>query len=211
MTASLAVFRKRCLLLQALVLAAAGGPRSRSWAQGDNCFVATTSDTPLRIEDAAGALALGDAVNCLDGGTVEAVWAGAVTLDAPISVGAGTFLSIAGEDELAEVQGGSQTRLFDVSPSGGLSLTQLKLSGGSAENGGAIYSSNGTVTLDDCVFDGNAATAGAGGAVWAEGGDLTIIGGEISGNSASENGGAVQALDTAVVIQGGIFQNNTSK
>ena len=197
--------RARSLLLSALVLASAGGPRSRSWAQSCD---ATTDDTPLRVEDLAGATALGAAVSCLDGGTVEAVWAGTIQLDAPISIGAGTFLSIAGEGDLAEVQGGSQVRLFDVSPSGGLSLTQLKLSGGSADGGGAVHSSGATVALDDCVFDGNNATQD-GGAVWVEGGNLTIIGGEFSNNSASGNGGAVLALDAAVVIQDGTrFEGN---
>ncbi len=188
----------RRLLLSALVLASAGGPRSRSLAQQVTTCGATGQ---LRVENLAGATALDAAVNCAGGGNVEAVWAGAVTLGSQISVGAGTFLSITGEDELAEVRGGGLTRLFDVSPSGGLSLTQLKLSGGSAASGGAIYSSGAAVTLDGCVFDGNGATAGDGGAVWAEGGDLTIIGGEFSGNTASGNGGAVLALDAAVMIQ----------
>ena len=196
--------RARSLLLSALVLSSAMGPRSISWAQ--SCDT-PSGDTPLRVEDLAGATVLGAAVNCLDGGTVKAVWAGAVHLNAPISIGAGTFLSITGEGDLSEVQGGSQVQLFRVSSLGGLSLTQLKLSGGSAETGGAVYSSGATVKLEDCVFDGNNATED-GGAVWVEGGDLTIVGGEFSDNNATGKGGAVLALDAAVVIQGTQFEGN---
>ncbi|CAM9843693.1 unnamed protein product [Scytosiphon promiscuus] len=199
--------RVRVHLLLALVFAFAAGPRSRSLAQEATC--GSTSAGPLRVEDPVGAQALRAAVNCTDGGTVEAEWAGAVVLDAPISVGSGTFLYITGDDELAEVHGDSQTRMFEVSPSGLLSLTQLKLSGGNAESGGAIYSSMATVELESCVFGQNAATAGDGGAVWVQGGDLTIKSGEFSDNSASRYGGAVFAVDAGVVIQDStVFESN---
>ncbi|CBJ30764.1 Polymorphic membrane protein [Ectocarpus siliculosus] len=191
----------RLLLLPALILASAGGPSSRARAQIPT--TACDSSPPLRVETVAEAGALGAAVNCTGGGTVEVVWAGAVTLTAPIAVGAGTFLSITGEDDSAEVRGGGQTRMFYVSTLGGLTLTDLKLSGGSAASGGAIHSSMATVALNSCVFDGNFATAGDGGAVRAEGGELAIVGGEFSGNSASGNGGAVLAIDAGLVIRNG--------
>ena len=190
----------------AIALALGGGPKPRASAQ-ESCGATTT--TPVRVETTADAVTLNGLVDCADGGEVEAIWAGAVTLDAPISIGSGTFLSITGEDPAAVVLGGSQVRLFDVSPSGGLALADLTLSGGSADNGGAIYAASATVTLDGCVFDGNDATAGDGGAVWAEGGELTITGGEFSGNSATGNGGAVLAVDAALSIQDGtVFDGN---
>ncbi|CAN0033660.1 unnamed protein product [Ectocarpus fasciculatus] len=198
-------YRRRCLV-SCLVLLASAVVRP-AWAQ-----VATTtcgSTSSLRIETAAEAVALGAAVNCAGGGAVEAVWAGAVTLTAPITVGTGTFLSITGEDDSAEVLGGGQTQMFYVSSSAGLTLTDLRLSGGSAASGGAVYASVASVTLNSCVFDGNFATAGDGGAVRLEGGDLTVVGGEFTGNSASGNGGAVLATDAVVVIQGGTrFEGN---
>lgn len=198
--------RPRLLLPVFAIVSAPGGPRSQSWAQ-DTCGV--TSATPLRVDSLVGARALDTAVNCADGGTVEAVWAGVVTLDAPISIGSRAFLSITGEGNLAEVQGDSQVRLFDVSPSGGLSLADLSLSRGFAARGGAIHSTSGTVTLDGCVFESNDATTVDGGAVWAEGGDLTIVGGEVLGNSADRKGGAVLVVDGAQVIQDGTrFEEN---
>ncbi|CAM9831277.1 unnamed protein product [Scytosiphon promiscuus] len=198
--------RTQSLLLSALILASVGGPRSRSSAQ---VTCGASSPTPARVQNVTDARALNTAVNCTDGGTVEAEWAGVVVLDAPISVGSGTFLYITGDDELAEVHGDSQTRMFEVSPSGLLSLTQLKLSGGNAESGGAIYSSMATVELESCVLGQNAATAGDGGAVWVQGGDLTIKSGEFSDNSASRYGGAVFAVDAGVVIQDNtVFESN---
>ncbi|CAN0013701.1 unnamed protein product [Ectocarpus sp. 6 AP-2014] len=198
------------LLLSALVLVSAGGPIWPSWAQVVAC--GTSSDTsPLRVESSADAVILGDVVNCTGGGAVEVVWAGAITLDTAISVGSGTFLSITGENDTAGVQGGGQIRMFGVSPAGGLTLTDLKLSGGSAASGGAIRSSMAAVTLNSCVLDGNIATDGDGGAVWVEGGELTIVGGEFSENSASGNGGAVLATDAAVAIENGTrFEGNSA-
>ncbi|CAN0465496.1 unnamed protein product, partial [Scytosiphon promiscuus] len=90
-------------------------------------------------------------------------------------IASGTSLTVTGDDALAEAQGGSsQTRLFEVSPGGSLTLTQLKLSGGAAGNGGAIHSDSGSLMLNNCTFEGNTATEGDGGAVWADGGSVTI-------------------------------------
>ncbi|CAN0373701.1 unnamed protein product, partial [Laminaria digitata] len=113
---------------------------------------------------------------------------------------------------LAEVHAGSsQTRLFEVYPGGSLTLTRLKLSGGSAEGGGAIYSQSANLTLDNCVFIGNVATTGNGGAVWADGGNVTIVGGEFSSNNATRYGGAVHSVDGKLVVQGDAkFESNTA-
>jgi len=194
------------LLLSALALISAGGGRRLHYCLAqDFCGNAT----PLRVENLADARALGAAVNCTDGGKVEVVWAGAVTLDAPISIGMGTNLSISGEGSLAEVHGDSLVRLFDVAPGAGLELTNLTLSEGSAASSGAIHSSNATLTLDSCVFAGNAATNGDGGAVGAQGGTLTIVGGTFVNNEATGNGGAVLAMDAGLVVRKGtVFEGN---
>ncbi|CAN0561275.1 unnamed protein product, partial [Laminaria digitata] len=113
-------------------------------------------------------------------------------------------LSVTGEGDFAEVHGGGfQTRLFEVSGGGSLVLTRLKLSGGSAERGGAIHSQSATLTLNNCTLDGNVATDGNGGAVWADGGNVTIVGGEFLANYATGYGGAVYAVEGRLVIQGG--------
>lgn len=170
--------------------------------------------TPVRVEDATGVDALRAAILSCTGGAVEATWAGNITLFEPIVVAEGTFLSVTGEDHLAEAHGDSLqtngTRLFEVSEGGGLALTGLKLSGGTAaEGGGAIYSSSANLTLDNCTFEGNVATVGNGGAVWAEGGNVTIVGGEFLANNATRYGGAVYAVEGRLVVkEGSRFEGN---
>lgn len=193
-----------------MLLSAAGYLDSLSSAQ-TVCGVAQT--TPIRVDNTTELGTLRAAVNCTDGGTVEVDWAGIVTLDSPISIADGTFLSVTGEDDLAEVHGDDAqvngTRLFEASPGGGLILTQMKVSGGTAGEGGAIYSVSAMLTLDNCVFDGNVATDGNGGAVWANGGNVTITGGEFLGNTAFRYGGAVHVSDSRLQVQRGArFERN---
>lgn len=212
---SMGVRRGRCsLLLSALILNAVGDPRSRlAWAQACGANNTASATTVFRVDSLAGVSQLSNAVNCSDGGQLEAVWAGVVALDAPISIGAGTFLLVTGEDELAEVQGDLVGfRLFNVSPGGGLSLSQLRLSRGVAANGGAVYSSMASLTLDNCSFGDNHAIGGDGGAVWANGGNVTIIGGEFLENTARAGyGGAVHAFDAVLtILDGARFESNSA-
>ena len=171
--------------------------------------------TPVRVRNATGVGILRAAVNCTGGGEVNAEWAGRVAVDVPITIAEGTFLFVTGEDDLAEAYAdGSQTngtRLFEVSHGGALALSRIKLSGGSAGDGGAIHSRAATLTLDNCTFDGNVATDGNGGAVWADGGSVTIVGGEYFDNHATKYGGAVHSVDGSLVVQGGPkFEGNTA-
>lgn len=196
-------------LLSAILIISAGC--LDSLVRGQPC--GSTQSTPLRVENETLLDTLRTAVSCTDGGAIEVSWAGFVTLDAPITIADGTFLSVTGEDDQAEMHGDDSspdgTRLFVVSPGGGLTLTRLKLSGGAAAEGGAIHLSSAFLTLDSCVLDGNIATEGSGGAVWANGGNVTIMGGEFSGNSASQLGGAVHATDGRLEVQGGCrFEGN---
>ena len=129
------------------------------------------------------------------------MWSGDVTLDSPILVGSGTFLSILGQDGGdAVARGNYTTRLFEVSEGAELTLSKLQVTQGSAAQGGAILSS-GTLVLESCSIDENVATEGNGGAILARGGYLTISGTEFYGNSAINHGGAVYTNDTKVVIQ----------
>lgn len=68
-----------------------------------------------------------------------------------------------------------------------------------AEEGGAMYVSNGTVTVDYVVMKNNAAKNGGALCVEATSNDIgvTISGGTITNNSASENGGGVKVYSAA--------------
>lgn len=195
-----------------LLLSSAGYLDSLSSAQS---VCGEPQTTPIRVEGPAGVDTLRAALTCASGGEVEAEWVGPVVVTAPIVVGEGTFLSVTAGDDLAEVQGGSTqtngTRLFEVSQGGGLTLTGLKLSGGFAGDGGAVHSVLSDVTLTNCVFDGNAATAGSGGAVWADRGSVTIVGGEFLRNNATRYGGAVYAGSSLLEVrEGSRFVDNTA-
>ena len=192
-----------------ILLSSAGNPHNLAWAQ--TCV--GTQTTPIQVDSTTTLGTLRAAVNCSDGGTVEVTWSGAVTLDSPISIADGTVLSVTGEDDLAEVLADTSvingTRLFEVSPGAGLTLSQLKVSGGTAAEGGAIFSSSGFVTLDSCVLEGNVANEGNGGALIARGGNVTIAGAEFLGNSATSYGGAVHITDGWLEVQvGSRFEEN---
>ena len=59
--------------------------------------------------------------------------------------------------------------------------------------GGAIYSTNGTLTVDHCTLDGN--TASAGGAFYVTAGTVHINGGRITNNTADTQGSALCCKD----------------
>lgn len=194
------------LLLSVVVLTMARGMNSQVLPQ-EVCN--STSSATFRVENKTGAQQLNAAVNCINGGQLDAIWVGTITLDNPISIGLGTFLSITGKDRAAEVRGKSGTRMFDIFSGGGLNLSQLTLSRGTAANGGAIKSTMAALVLENCIFEDNIATDGSGGAVWVEGGELTITGGEFLNNTASLVGGAVLTMNADLVVQGGTrFENN---
>ena len=87
-----------------------------------------------------------------------------------------------------------------------------KVSGGVADNGGAIYlkgKSTTTVIDDGGTFTGNTATS-SGGAIWANiasGGKVVINGGVFTKNTAP-SGGAITALN--LTINGGVFTENSA-
>ena len=193
-----------------LLLGSAGHLDSLSSAQTSSSVCGVAQVAPIRVEDEIGVETLRAALSCAEGGAVEADWAGNITLDEPIAVADGIFLHVTGDGDLAEAHGMNRTRLFEVSHDGGLRLTQLKLSGGTAaEGGGAIFSESANLTLDNCTFEGNVATDGNGGAVWAEGGNVTIVGGEFLSNTAAIYGGAVYAVEGRLVVEGGSrFEGN---
>ena len=87
-----------------------------------------------------------------------------------------------------------------------------KVTGGVADNGGAIYlkgKSTTTVIVDGGTFTGNTATS-SGGAIWANiasGGKVVINGGVFTKNTAP-SGGAITALN--LTINGGVFTENSA-
>ncbi len=124
-----------------------------------------------------------------------AVWAG---VDASL-----TWIRGTATDNVADVDGGA---FHLATPDATFDGTEL--SGNSAPDGGAVWSNLGTVTIDDAVFDGNAATAGEGGHIYANFTDLTLDGGDYSTGSATLRGGALYAAGGDVIVDEVAFLAN---
>ena len=108
------------------------------------------------------------------------------------------------------ISGNSASRIFNVAADA--TFVGLSLTGGAAENGGAIASEGVALTVSSSVFDGNAAT-NWGGAIFVNGGtfafdDVSFInnGGEDCGN-----GGALFAERATGTVQNSLFDNNYAK
>ncbi|MEO8844758.1 MAG: choice-of-anchor Q domain-containing protein [Kofleriaceae bacterium] len=83
-----------------------------------------------------------------------------------------------------------------------------------AQGGGAIYRDGGSLTVIDCQFENNHATATgqdtAGGAIYGfGGGDTTIVGSTFTNNAASD-GGAVGSLNGDLTVIDSIFSANAA-
>ena len=118
---------------------------------------------------------------------------------------------------------GQAHRILKITETAQVSLENLTLQNGNAagtgeaSKGGAIYTKDGTVTMQNCILTGNTTKfdnvtstyIGYGGGVYHMGGILKIYGGEIKGNSANDGGG-VYAEKANVTITGCTFTGNES-
>ncbi len=92
------------------------------------------------------------------------------------------------------IDANSTSRIFTIT-NGTVTLSNLTLLNGSADNGGAIYISNADVNISNATIENNQATAanGSGGGVFLDvGGNLTITNTTFSNNSAFRAGGAIE-------------------
>src|SRR5262249_31775730 len=120
----------------------------------------------------------------LDGQTIT-LSAGQITIDKGLTIqGPGA--------SLLTLSGNNAGRLFDVAGPGGLNVTisGLTLTGGSADNGGAILNTGDSLTIASTIIENSHATA-AGGGVYNQGGALTLQGDTLNGNSSAGPGGGV--------------------
>jgi CSLREA domain-containing protein len=116
-----------------------------------------------------------------------------------------------------EIDGGGQVTLsgngrvpiLAVASGGNLWLRNIRLERGSAYVGGAIYSYEGTLTIENSTFSGNSAWRG-GGAILSDLGTLTIENCTFSGNSA-EKGGAIHSYLGTLTIENCTFSGNSAE
>lgn len=110
------------------------------------------------------------------------------------------------------LSGNDSTRLLDVD-SASLSLSNLTLSHGSADGGGAIYNFLGVVTIVNSTLSSNSAIGSAypyysiGGAIYSNG-KVTITGSTFSGNWSTYIGGAVSNSANATIATSTFYSNS---
>ena len=114
------------------------------------------------------------------------------------------------------VSGSNAVRPFNI-PSATVVMSGLGITGGVADNGGAIQNGSGRLTLLNVRVIGNSANGAAatngGGAVYNNGGLVVIRGSILSGNSAtgtSGSGGAIFANGGSLQLQDSALSNNRS-
>ena len=136
-----------------------------------------------------------------------------------ISMGPGTFheggltvnrdLTIDGDAAGAstiDASGGAAQRVFTIPAGRTVNIDHLRLTGGRADLGGAVFNS-GTLTLDHVAVVGNAASAWGGGVMNEVSGDLTISDSSLSGNTATVAGGAAANEGTTEILRSAITGN----
>jgi predicted outer membrane repeat protein len=125
-------------------------------------------------------------------------------------------VSIAGNGATITRSGSTAFRLFDVASAGSLSLSDVTLSNGLADdgvNGGGAVFSRGPLTATSTTFSGNsspAATGTSGGAINSSG-PLTVSLSTFTGNTAVEGGGIFnQSTSSAATVTDTTFSGNTA-
>ena len=89
------------------------------------------------------------------------------------------------------ISGNHTTSLFVVNAGATASIDSLTLTGGLSNKGGAV-NANGTLTMVNCVIDGNAATLrGGGGLFVGNTGSLTLRNSRLTNNTSQSNGGGL--------------------
>ena len=122
----------------------------------------------------------------------------------PISISKRITLEGIGDDACLDADGDS--RIFEISASQ-VTLKNLKLKGGyTSGNGGAIYFTSGSHTIDNCYFEDNQAYRG--GAIYNSGSKLFISNSKFYDNGADYDGGAIYNYGNSVTLSSCRFEYN---
>lgn len=129
---------------------------------------------------------------------------GALTLDKSIILDASNIpggLTIEGDGD----------RIFNIENGAEVTLENVVLTGGEANEGGAIYMESGKLTTINCVIYGNEA-AKTGGAIYAIGGDVKFLNTTIAGNEAQNFPGVYFGNANGLFeLQNSIIASNASE
>jgi hypothetical protein len=123
-----------------------------------------------------------------------------------------TSITIEGNGATLQRSGAAGTpdfRLFEVAPTGVLTLRNLHLRNGRAQNGGALYNNNGMVTLEGSEVSASVAICDGGG-IATFGGSLLFTSSTAHDNVAGCSGGGVFARDGLISIFESMLLANVS-
>lgn len=156
--------------------------------------VSTQAQTVTSGAD-SGPGSLRDEIDNATAGSVISFGVGVVLINLDSAITINKNLTITNSGLLPVViDGGENGRIFTIS-GGVVSLDNLELTNGLADDGGAIYITNATVTISDCDINNNVANgvSGSGGGIYNDvGGDLTIMNTIIENNQANRAGGGIE-------------------
>jgi predicted outer membrane repeat protein len=134
-----------------------------------------------------------------------------ITLASQIAIQAAMTIQGPGSDKLT-ISGNNATRLFSAYTTGftplNVTMSGLKLTAGNSSKGGAVYSKNIALTLQDVLVTGNTGTNG--GAVYATSGSVTLTRATISANSATFGAGLFLFGSTSAQFSDSVIDGNTA-
>ena len=163
-------------------------------------FEAATRNQPMG-DAPAGSFAEPDVIRFADGlsGTVP-VEDGQLTILGDLSIeGPGA--------EFLAFDAGGTSRVFLIGPGVSASLSGMTIMGGSADDGGGIYSS-GTLMVTDSTLFGNSADDYNGGAIYNNSGTLTVNNSTLSENSANDRGGGIYSDHGTLTVTNSTLSGN---
>jgi predicted outer membrane repeat protein len=199
----------------AAAIGAAGGIVAVSGAAGAAVTVPCSTSSLISAINAANSAGSGSL--SLASGCTYSLTKADNTTDGPNGLPAITgSVSIAGDGATITRSGSAAFRLFEVQPQGSLSLSDVTLRDGLADNGaqggGAVFAL-GALSVTSTTFSGNSApsaTGTSGGAINSSG-SLSVSFSTFTGNSGQEGGGIFnQSTGAAATITDSTFSGNTA-
>lgn len=134
---------------------------------------------------------------------VAGPFAGGHTIDSEVTIDGGPAGAV-----IAGATGSTGGSVFEVTPSGVVTLDSLTLSGGSnfSSGGGGLYNTGNTLVVDSTI---TANTASGGGGIMNGGGSLTVSNSTLSGNTTLAGGGGIWNLSGTVTVEFSTITANT--
>lgn len=172
-----------------------------------NCTAGSTTNPSCSLRDAiAAANASGSAATIYFSPKVI----GTITLsNGNLALNAGTAANVVGPGaNILSISGNNSSNILQVNAGATLYVSGLFFTAGNAANGGAISASGG-VTVVECAFRANQATAN-GGAIYANAVALSVTSSTFYGNTAVGSGGAIYANAGTVTLNNSTLTANSA-